>query len=163
MPIPAYMLPTDLPLSDRMRQLLEHAEHEAAQHQHEYVGTEHLALALSGEGTVDPALTALSVDADRMYAMIDGTVRRGTTALPSMLERPLTSRTKRVFDIAAETAKALGRSDIDVEEFLVGLMRERVNIAAQVLADQGLTAERAYAHARENERKIRDARRTDET
>ena len=107
-------------------------------------------LALTRAGGDASALIALAVDPERVYALIDETVRGGAVAPPSNLERPFTSRTQTAISLAGEAAQQLGHADIGVAELLVGLMRERMNIAAQVLTDQGLTAERAYEYARAN-------------
>src|SRR5262249_41073816 len=50
--------------------------------------------------------------------------------------------------LAAESARELGHARVGVPHILVGLMRERLGIAAQVLTDEGLAEERAYEFAR---------------
>ncbi len=93
-------------------------------------------------------LLVLGVDRQRVYTLVDETIRRGIAPVTTDIERPFTSRTKQAFSLAA--AHELGHSRIDVPHLLVGLMRERLNIGAQVLADQGLTEERAFEFARDS-------------
>jgi ATP-dependent Clp protease ATP-binding subunit ClpC len=142
--------PTDVPLGAALRELIAAAKHESVQRQHEYIGTEHLVLALSRQTGDAAALRALALDPQRVYDLIDGTIRRGSGALGPDLERPFTTRTKSVLSFAAESARQLGRTHVGVAHLIVGLMRERMNIAAQVLASEGLTVDRAQDYARLN-------------
>jgi ATP-dependent Clp protease ATP-binding subunit ClpC len=142
--------PADVPLSVAVLQLIADAKNESAQLQHEYVGTEHLVLALSRQTGDAAPLPALAVDSQRVHALISKIIQRGTVALRPDLERPLTSRTMSALSFAAESARELGHTHTGVAHRLVGLMRERMNIGAQVLAEEGLTMERAYDYARQN-------------
>jgi ATP-dependent Clp protease ATP-binding subunit ClpA len=141
--------PTELPLGPDLVQLIVHAKEESARLQHAYVGTQHLVLALSQQAGAAP-LVALAVDPKRVHLLINQTITRGNAGESSAVERRFTSRTKRAFSLAAETARELAHAQIGVADLLVGLMRERMNIGAQVLADQGLTEKRAYAYARQS-------------
>jgi ATP-dependent Clp protease ATP-binding subunit ClpC len=141
--------PTDLPLSPDVVRLITEAKEESARRQHEYIGTEHLLLALSQHGDAATSLLALAIEPQRVYTLIDDTIRRGAGPVASDVERPFTSRTKQAFVLAGSAAQELGHSQIGVPHLLVGLMRERKGIAAQVLADQGLTEERAFELARD--------------
>ena len=141
--------PTDMPLSIDVVHLISQANAESAHSQHEYIGTEHLLLALSQQGAAATPLLALSVEPTQVCRVVGDTIRRGVAPVASDIERPLTFRTKQAFLLAAAAARELGHSRIGVPHLLVGLMRERMNIAAQVLADQGLTEQRAFELARE--------------
>ena len=138
----------DLPLTEATLQLIADAREEAARLQHEYVGTEHLVLAVSRQAADATLLVALGVDPERVHTSIGDIVRRGSAALEHTTERPFTMRTKRSFALAAESARELGHTRVDVAHVLVGLLRERSNIGAQVLTGEGLTVERAYDYAR---------------
>src|SRR5215831_12867335 len=140
---------TDLPLSLAVVGLIDRANDEAARHSHEYIGTEHLVLALSQPDAPQNPLLALRVERQRLYALIDEIIRRGSAPTSADIERPFTSRTKQTFSFAAAVARELGHARIEVPHLLVGLMRERKGIGAQVLADQGLTEERALEFARD--------------
>jgi ATP-dependent Clp protease ATP-binding subunit ClpC len=142
--------PGDMPLSAAALQLIADAKDESARLQHEYVGTEHLVLALCRQADDRAPLPALAIDPQRVHSLIREIVRHGLVTLGPDLERPLTSRTKTALSLAAESAHQLGHTQVSVGHVLVGLMRERMNIGAQVLADQGLTAERVCDYARQN-------------
>ena len=142
--------PADLPLSPDVAQLIARASDESARHQHEYIGTEHLMLALSRADDAAAPLRALGIERQQVCSRLDDTIRRGNAPVASDLQRSFTSRTKQSFSFAAAAARELGHSRIEVPHLLVGFMREGRNIAAQVLADQGLTEERAFEFARDS-------------
>jgi ATP-dependent Clp protease ATP-binding subunit ClpC len=142
--------PTDVPLSAGVAQLIVDANDESAHRQHEYIGTEHLLLALSRPAANKSLWLDLGVEPQRVYDLISDTIQRGG-AQPD-IQRPFTSRTKRVFELAAASVREIGHSQIDVPHVLVGMMRERLSIGAQVLADQGLTVERAREYAQQSAR-----------
>jgi ATP-dependent Clp protease ATP-binding subunit ClpC len=142
--------PTDMPLSEAVLRLLADASDESARLRHEYIGTEHLVLALSRPTGDTSPLVALSVEPKRVHTMIEETIGRGRAAVAPRINRPLTSRTKTAFSFAAESARALGHAHVGVADLVVGLMRERMNIGAQVLAGEGLTEERALEFARQS-------------
>ena len=141
--------PTDLPFSPDVVHLIDRASDESARRYHEYIGTEHLVLALSQEDDAASPLLALGIERQRVYTLVDETIRRGSAPVAPDIERPFTFRSKRAVSFAAAAANELGHSRIDVPHLIVGLMRERLNIGAQVLADHGLTEERAFDFARE--------------
>jgi len=141
--------PTDLPLGLDVVHLITQANDESARRQHEYIGTEHLVLALGQQGGAATPLLALAIEPQQLYTTVGNIIQHGRDTLPSDIERPFTSRTRQAFFLAATAARELGHSQIGVPHLLVGLMRERMNIAAQVLADQGLTEARAFEFARQ--------------
>jgi ATP-dependent Clp protease ATP-binding subunit ClpC len=137
----------DLPLASDTRQFIAAAVSEASRLGHEYFGTEHLAFALARPA--DPAkaimLRRLGVDLDSVRRDLDATVLPGSAVLAPDAQRPDTSRTMQVFSFAADYARELGRPTIEVGHLLLGMLRERLNIGAQVLAHHGLTMEAVRA------------------
>jgi ATP-dependent Clp protease ATP-binding subunit ClpC len=63
-------------------------------------------------------------------------------------DRPFTTRTQAVLALAAESARALGQSQVGTGHVLVGIMREGRGVGAQVLGHHGLTTEAADAYVR---------------
>jgi ATP-dependent Clp protease ATP-binding subunit ClpC len=133
----------NVPLADDTLRLIADARQESIRMRHEYIGTEHLGLALAhtDAGGASSPLAEFGVDAARAYQLLENTVRGGRDPVPADLDRPFTSRTKQAFTYAGEAAQAFGQSRVGVGHVLYGLMREGENIGAQVLHDQGLTAE----------------------
>ena len=56
---------------------------------------------------------------------------------------PYTSRAKKVLELAMAEARRLEHTYVGTEHLLLGLLREEKGIAAQVLADAGITIENA--------------------
>ena len=140
--------PTDLPLSADIVRLITVANDESTRRQHEYIGTEHFMLALTHQADAAATLVALAIEPERIETLIDETIVRGNRPIAAEVQRPFTSRTNKAFSLAADAARELGHAQIGVPHLLVGLMRERANVAAQVLTDSGLTVERAFEFAR---------------
>ena len=117
------------------------AREESLRLQHEYVGTEHILLAVirEGEGTAAAVLQNLNVDLDQMSGLIDGIVKPGRAAAPTGPDLPYTSRAKKVLELAMAEARDLNHKYVGTEHLLIGLLREEKGIAAQVLVESGVT------------------------
>jgi ATP-dependent Clp protease ATP-binding subunit ClpC len=139
--------PGGLPFTAAARRLLAGAQGEAAGLRHEYVGTEHVLLALARDAAAAALLARLGVDPAAVRATLLSAVRPGAAALPPEAERPYTSRTQRTFALAADCARTLGQVSVGVEHLLIGVAREETGIGAQVLQHHGLTADRVAAAA----------------
>jgi ATP-dependent Clp protease ATP-binding subunit ClpA len=133
--------------TERVRKVLGMAREEAARLHHEYVGTEHILLGLirEGDGVAATMLQNLSVDMDAMERVIDETVKRGNPAQTTGPDLPYTSRAKKVLELAMAEAREVNHSYVGTEHLLLGLLREQMGIAAQVLHDAGVTTEDARA------------------
>ena len=125
--------------------VLAEANREANQLCHEYIGTEHIVLALTDRevGIVTAAFERTGVDRRKVYQTMMGIVKSGRDRQPSELKRPFTSRTKTSLAFAADSARELGQPRIAPEHLLLGVLREGMNIGAQVLGEQGLTVDTA--------------------
>jgi ATP-dependent Clp protease ATP-binding subunit ClpC len=116
---------------------------------HEYIGTEHLLLALlaSRQGTGATALRKLGVDLDAVANRVLTIVQRGSgrNDASSGALLPLSSRTKKVLELAREEARALNHRLIGTEHLLLGMLAEGKGIAAQQLSEAGVDLARARA------------------
>lgn len=137
----------DLPFTDAARQLLADARVESEHLKHDYVGTEHLVLALTRHPGEAATLARLGIDGEQVRALLAAQITPGRTVPPAGMERPYTSRTKKALSFAAESARDLRHPRVGVEHLVVGLMRERMNIGAEVLHQSGLTLEHATEQA----------------
>ncbi|HTE45052.1 MAG TPA: Clp protease N-terminal domain-containing protein, partial [Gemmatimonadaceae bacterium] len=82
--------------------LLADANRAASRLGHEYIGTEHIVLALT-DGNVDVVTAAFErtgVDPRKVHVAISGVVASGRTEQSSELKRPYTARTKTSFALA---------------------------------------------------------------
>lgn len=130
--------------TDRVRTVLQMAREEAARLQHEYVGTEHILLALirEGDGVAITALTSLGVDLAAIQQNVEAVVKQGKDAAALGHELPYTSRAKKVLELAMMAARDLKHTYVGTEHLLLGLLREEKGIAAQVLVHSGVTLDR---------------------
>ena len=137
--------------TERVRKVLAMAREEAARLHHEYVGTEHLLLALirEGEGVAAMILQNLHVDTVALQDMVEGIVKRGRSDQTGP-DLPYTSRAKKVLEFAMSEAREADHSYVGTEHLLLGLVREEKGIGAQVLIDSGVT----LAKAREEMRSV---------
>jgi ATP-dependent Clp protease ATP-binding subunit ClpC len=134
-------------LSSDGRALLAAADKEAERLGHEYVGTEHILLAMVAHD--ETPLTALfhdlAIDGQRVRNLIETTVKRGSPAPYVLKNRPYTSRTYRVLTLAKESAATLGKAEAGGVHLLLGLLHEGRGIAAQVLTAERVSIETATA------------------
>jgi ATP-dependent Clp protease ATP-binding subunit ClpC len=137
----------DVPFSDAAGRLLAAARGESDRLGHEYIGTEHVVLALTRDADGAALLPRLGVEPEPVRAALEEIVKTGHGALPRGAERPYTSRTQQAFALAAESARAQGQARVGVEHLVVGLLLERMNLGALVLQEHGLSVERATAEA----------------
>src|SRR4051812_24389406 len=127
--------------TERVRKVLAIAREEATRLRHEYVGTEHILLGLigEGEGVAATVLQNLNVDLDLLRDTIETTVKWGKEGSVTGPDLPYTSRGKKVLELAMAHARELKHSYVGTEHLLLGLIAEGKGIAAQVLADYGVT------------------------
>ncbi|MGQ0712682.1 MAG: Clp protease N-terminal domain-containing protein [Gemmatimonadaceae bacterium] len=128
--------------TERVRQALAAARHEADRLRHEYVGTEHLLLGLiassRADGRVTDILARRGVSPEDLRAAVEAKMPPGRSAPPARSELPYTSRAKRVLELTMDEAAALRADAVDVEHLLLGVRAEDRGIAAQMLAAAGL-------------------------
>jgi hypothetical protein len=124
--------------TDRARRVVVLAQEEARMLEHNYIGTEHLLLALihEGEGVAATALRALDVDLDTLRREVEALVGRGQQ--PASGHIPFTPQAKKVLELALRESVHLGHAYIGTEHLLLGLVREGEGPAAQVLAQRDI-------------------------
>jgi ATP-dependent Clp protease ATP-binding subunit ClpC len=132
--------------TDRARRAVEAANDEARRFNHEYIGTEHILLALIAEGTGVAAnvLKTLGVDLPKVRREVLTIVQRGPD-YGDMGRRPMTPRAKKIIEYATEEARGLGHQYVGTEHLLLGTLRESEGVAAQVLMNLGLRLDRVRA------------------
>jgi ATP-dependent Clp protease ATP-binding subunit ClpC len=135
-------------LTDRVRKVLSLAADQARSLNHEYVGTEHVLLALvaAQSGTASHVLQSLGVDMGRIRAEIEKLVLPGSTPV-SKLELPRTPRTKQVIEFAQDEAHSVGQKAVDVEHLLIALLREPEGVAGVVLSNLGVKTDQLRSEA----------------
>lgn len=133
--------------TDGTRRVLDAAREEALALDHDYVGTEHILLALAGAGgdVAGEVLSALGAGASDVRRGVLSAVRRGDPARAGAApgELPYTSRAKKVLELAMAEARALKQPYVGTEHLLLGVLREERGVAARVLEARGISAGRA--------------------
>ncbi len=131
--------------SERARRVLTLAQEEAKRLNHNYIGTEHILLGLirEEEGVAARILVNMGTSLTKMRSAVEYVI--GTGEKPSTGAAGLTSRAKRVIELAIDEARQLGHSYIGTEHLLLGLLREGEGVAAGVLDSFGITLERTRA------------------
>ncbi|WP_063727955.1 ATP-dependent Clp protease ATP-binding subunit [Streptomyces sp. RTd22] len=124
--------------TDRARRAMVMAQEEARNHNHPYVGTEHLLLGLISEEE-SPAVEMLaSFGASRagIRDRVESALTLGTE--PPRGHLRLTPETKRALEDAQRESVQLGTDYIGPEHLLLGLMGQQGTIASGVLGSYGL-------------------------
>ena len=123
---------------DDSRSLVDRAREEARGLGADYVGTEHLLLALlSDRGPAGKALGALGVSAD------DVRERAAAVRPPAgpVGRSGLTARSERVLELSQEMAEERGAGRPDERDVLVALVRGDGGPGARILRDLGVSSE----------------------
>ena len=123
------------PLTEPAQTILSLARREARQLNHEYVGTEHILLALLIDRPL--ALAGLGVSAETARDEIDKLVTRGPAPVTEA-EIPLTPRARRVLAHAETEARILNQAAVEPDHLLLGLISEPDGVAGMVLRNLGL-------------------------
>jgi ATP-dependent Clp protease ATP-binding subunit ClpA len=125
--------------------VLERAAQEARSLDHNYVGQEHLLIALAAdEGTTGAkVLTQFGVTIDRVRTAVIMTVGRGHSNWPAPEEHRLTPRAVKVMDLAVEEARRLNHYHIGTGHLLLGLLREETGMAMGLLITLGVRLDAA--------------------
>jgi hypothetical protein len=123
--------------TDRGRRTVVLAQEEARLLDHNYIGTEHLLLGLvrEGEGVAAKALASFGISLEAVRQRVEEIIGRGQQ--PPSGHIPFTARAKKVLELSAREADALGHSYVSTEHLLLGLLREGTGVGVQVLVRLG--------------------------
>jgi ATP-dependent Clp protease ATP-binding subunit ClpC len=131
--------------TDRARRVVVLAQQEARMLDHNYIGTEHILLALirEGDGVAAKALTAMGISLDAMRQAVEDIIGHGENPPPASGHIPFTPRAKKVLELSLREALQLSNDYIGTEHILLALIREGDGVAAQVLVGVGVDLNRA--------------------
>jgi len=124
--------------TDRARKVMQLANEEAHRFNHEYIGTEHILLALisEGSGVAANTLNNLDISLCKVRLEVEKIIQAGPAMCVGAL--PQTPRAKKVIQYAIEEARFLKCDYVGTEHLLLGVVREDEGVAAQVLMNLGL-------------------------
>jgi ATP-dependent Clp protease ATP-binding subunit ClpC len=134
--------------SEQANNVIKLAHVEARALNHEYVGTEHLLLALVAEesGVATEILRTLDVTANAIRQGVESLVQRGPASV-STRALPLTPRSVQVIEFAREEARDVSQQFVNTEHLLLALLREPDGVAGHVLRNLGVKPDELRAEA----------------
>jgi ATP-dependent Clp protease ATP-binding subunit ClpC len=127
-------------LSTRMDKVIRLAHEVAREYDQEYVGTEHLLLAILREGTgrAVAILAARDVSPDGVKAVVDRLVRQSMEDTWVLGRLPGTPHFRNVIASAIEEARQWESKEVCTEHVLLALLKEEGSVAYETLRELGI-------------------------
>jgi len=132
--------------TDKARKVMAVANQQVKLFNHKYIGTEHIFLGLIREdgSTGAEVLKNLGVDIDKMLPEVEELFKlKGGRDAVAQGKIQQTQNAIKVIECAIEEARNLNHDYIGTEHILLGLLRVSEGIASQVLANLGVSIEKA--------------------
>jgi ATP-dependent Clp protease ATP-binding subunit ClpC len=148
--------------------VMEQATNEARKRNHEYLGSEHIFLALlnTAGSVAQELLQQFAITRESVVDAIDRITQRGDCAVPSGCTFPKSPRAKTVVEIASTESTECGSVEIDQYHLMIGLLHETrellslpdhsermcntPTVVTQSLKNAGLDLEVARAYVRKH-------------
>ncbi len=127
-------------LSPRVEKVIKLANRIAREYGQEYVGTEHVLLAIAEEGTGKgvQVLANHKLDSFKVKAEIDRLIEKSLEDTWVFGRLPGTPHFRNVVARAIDEARTLGSREVCTEHLLLGLLREKGSVAYNALINLGL-------------------------
>lgn len=127
--------------TDRARRVVVRAQEEARGLKHNFIGTEHILLALMDErdGLAARALNRYNMQPEPIRAEVMAIVGTGASAPSGHI--PFTPRAKKVLELAMREALQLNHDYVGTEHILLGLVRGGEGVGAQILKEHAVNLE----------------------
>lgn len=134
--------------TEKAKSMVTRSQEEARRLNHNYIGTEHLLLAmLDGGGAAQHALNSLGFTLDDTREKVKQIVGEGGSSPSGHI--PFTPRAKKALELALRSALQLSHNYIGTEHVLLGLNLQRRDddsgVAAKILDDAGWDVEQIEA------------------
>ena len=134
-------------LSAYAQRALENARTEAVRLGHDAIGAEHIVLGLlRGDGTASALFGRLGVASGLVEQRLEASGRRRSNRGPGE-QLAYTSHAKRLIEVASKEARETG-SVLSAEHLLLAALHEPRGALVKILADAGVSADRAQAAMR---------------
>ncbi len=129
--------------TERARKVMMISRNEAGRLQSDSLDCEHLFLGLlkEGSGVAIACLQELRVPPEEMTQVLERRIIRGKSQ-PNLGEIPFTLAAKKALEYSFEYARHFHHNYIGTEHLLLGIFRERYNLASRILREYGLTEEK---------------------
>lgn len=124
--------------TDRARHVVVFAQEEARRLNHNYIGTEHIlvALCIERESIAGRTLHALGVSVDQVRGQVEEIIGRGQSVPSSHIA--FAKQAKRVLELSLREALQFGHNYIGTEHLLLGVIRQEDDVAVQILERLGI-------------------------
>ncbi len=124
--------------TEKGRKIIIYAKEEAEKRNNDYLGTEHLLLAILREEDSVPITTLkkMGLSVEEIRYEVEKSLPVGSSIM-TFGDIPFTPRAKKVLELAIEEARLLGHAYIGSEHLLLGLIREDEGIAGKILRNLG--------------------------
>lgn len=129
--------------TQRSQKVLQLAQEEAIRMRHDAIGTEHILLGLirEGGGIAAKALEAIGINFETIEEGVEKLVGTGDREVGPIIH--YTPRAKKVIELSLDESRKLGHSYVGTEHLLLALIREGEGVAARVLANAGVSLNKA--------------------
>jgi len=126
--------------TERTKRVLFIAREESRRLQHDYIGTEHILLAIlrEGEGVAVAVLLSLGLSTEQIRRKVEELMPKGGETI-LMGELPFNLSARRAMELAVEEARNLQHNYVGTEHLLLGLMDDQEGIASRSLVSLGLS------------------------
>lgn len=128
-------------LNKHLASIIKRAHEIAKEYEQEYVGTEHLLLAIAGEGrgVASQVLSDLGATEAKAKAAVDRLIKDSLEDTWVFGRLPGTPHFRNVMAKAIEEARNLGSKEVCTEHLLIGLLLEKGSVGYEALKSLGLT------------------------
>lgn len=129
--------------TERARKVIMISRNEAGRLRSDSLDCEHLFLGLlkEGSGVAIACLQELHIPPEEMALIIERRIVRGKTP-PNLGEIPFTVAAKKALEYSVEYARHFRHNYIGTEHLLLGIFRERYNLASRILREYGVTEDK---------------------
>jgi ATP-dependent Clp protease ATP-binding subunit ClpC len=126
--------------TERVRKILHLARDEAVRYKHNFIGTEHLLLAMikEGEGVGAMVLINLGMELNELRKNIENSMGLGSGG---KIDVTLGNEARICLNLAMEEAKNFGHSYVGTEHLLLGVIRTEGSLGSQILESTGIEYE----------------------
>lgn len=130
--------------SDRARRAMALANQEAIRLHHDYLAPTHIMLGILSMGSCVAwvVMQNLDIDLEAYRSDLNKTIEPGHKEI-HQTKMAQKEETRQVIGYAIDEARKLGHKYVGTEHFLLGLLREGANAPAKILAQRGLTIDKA--------------------
>ncbi len=124
--------------TERGRKVIVYAREEAERRNNDYLGTEHMLLALLREEDNIPSiiLKKMGLNINDIRSEVNRSLSQGGNLL-TFGQIPFTPKAKKVLELAIEEASLLGHNHVSSEHILLGLLREDEGVGGKILRSFG--------------------------